>query len=149
MNAVETYDVSRAGEVLQQEIARFRAAITEQAVGRRVDRRRSARQAHPQWPLLITLGDRSYDAPVQGIVHNVSEQGIAICTRRSVPAGSTIFVKLFSREEFCPRVPAVVRHINPTREGYLLGCEFRVAEPDLCERGLELGRRSAQSMVGI
>jgi hypothetical protein len=58
--------------------------------------------------------------------------------------GSTVYLKLFSYDDFCPRVPALVRHVVSTEHGFLVGCEFELADEMACNRAIELGRHSRQ-----
>jgi len=128
--------------IIRQEIARFIAAARRLDGQGHEQRRRRIRQAHHAWPLLVAAGDRPYDPDLPAMLHNASELGIAFLSPMSIPAGTTVFIKLFVQDSFCPRVPAVVRHCTPSRDGYLIGCEYRAAEVEVCEQGLELGRRS-------
>ena len=70
-------------------------------------------------------------------LYNASPLGIAFLAPVQLSVGSVVFIKLFWHEELCPRVPAVVRHTTPTAHGYLVGCEFALADEGVCKQALE------------
>jgi len=75
-------------------------------------------------------------------LHNASELGIAFLSPQAMAVGTRVYLKLFCYDDFCPRVPAIIRHATPNAHGFIIGCEFDVADEAICAHALELGRRT-------
>jgi hypothetical protein len=130
--------------VVRREIGRFIEAARKRSEHDPHHRRRSRRRHHRSWPLLVSLSGKPFEPDISVALHNASELGIGFLSPVTMLAGTTVFLKLFSYDDFCPRVPAIIRHVTSTEHGFLVGCEFEVANEHACNRAVELGRRSRQ-----
>lgn len=126
--------------VIRREIERFLEAARERAEPDLDRRRRAQRRYHRSWPLLVCVPNGNNLGKDLGVpLHNASSLGIAFLSPMHIDVGSVVFIKLFWHEELCPRVPAVVRHATPTGHGYLVGCEFTLADEGICKRAVDYG----------
>ncbi len=130
--------------VVQREVERFLEAARKRSEHDGHHRRRARRRHHRSWPLLVSISGRAFEPDVSVALHNASELGVGFLSPVSVLPGSTVYLKLFCYDDFCPRVPATVRHVTPTRHGFLVGCEYDLANEEACHRAIELGRHSRQ-----
>jgi len=128
--------------VVQREICRFLEAARKRSEHDGHHRRRARRRHARSWPLLVSISGKPFEPDVSAALHNASDLGIGFLSPVSLLVGSTVYVKLFCYDDFCPRVPATVRHVTPTEHGFLVGCEFDLNNPDACNRAVELGRHS-------
>jgi hypothetical protein len=129
-----------SASVIRREIERFLEAARERAELDLDRRRRAQRRYHRSWPLLVCVpGGRTLGKDMGVPLHNASALGIAFLAPVHIQVGSVVFIKLFWHEDLSPRVPAVVRHATPTGHGYLVGCEFALADETICRRALEYG----------
>ena len=87
-------------------------------------RRRSIRRYHRSWPLEVGLPADQGGGTMTVALHNGSYQGISFLCLVKVTVDSRLTVRLFWHDEGCPMIPVVVRHVTPTPNGYLVGCEF-------------------------
>jgi hypothetical protein len=133
--------------VVRQEVNRFLEAARKRAEQDQHHRRRARRRTHRSWPLLVSMNGKAFDSDVSTALHDASDLGIGFLSPVSMGAGTTVYVKLFCYDDFCPRVPAVVRHVTSTEHGFLVGCEFDLANADACNRAVELGRHSRSYRV--
>ncbi len=131
--------------VIRQEVERFLDQARQRGESDGEQRRKVRRRGRQSWPLLVSFGGRPMDRDHRATLHDASEQGIAFLLEASVPVGTTVYMKLFASMEFCPRVPAVVKHATRRHGGYLVGCAYLLEDAVLCERALELGRHSRHS----
>jgi hypothetical protein len=122
----------RPVEVVRNEVARFVHAARQRSESDSVQRRRSQRRYHRSWPLVVWFDGSDSGAAL----HNASDQGIAFLSCCPMTPDSVVFVKLFGYEEGCPCVPAVVRHSTQTEHGFLIGCEFELADESLCQEAI-------------
>jgi hypothetical protein len=82
---------------------------------------RASNRYFRSWPLTVTVpghlcfGTALYDA---------SDSGIAFLAERPVEPTTIVRVKLFWHDDSAPHVPAVVRHLTPHRDQFVVGCEF-------------------------
>ena len=111
-------------ELREQCVRRFVEAAQQRADTHPTFGRRSSKRHSRSWPLAVGFQQRDRDLHETAALHNASLQGIAFLFRYRLEAGATISVHLFSLETDTEPVPAVVRHVTPTRNGYLVGCEF-------------------------
>lgn len=129
--------------MIRREIDRFLEAARKRSdIHRHHHRRRARRRHHRSWPLLVSVSGKPFEHEISAALHNASELGIGFLSPVSMLAGSTVYLKLFSYDDFCPRVPARVRHVTSTEHGFLVGCEFELADEAVCSRAIELGRHS-------
>ncbi|MBI4578727.1 MAG: PilZ domain-containing protein [Planctomycetes bacterium] len=128
--------------VVRREVDRFLEAARKRSEQDGHHRRRARRRHHRSWPLLVSLTGRPFDADISAALHNASDLGIGFLSPVNVVPGATVYLKLFCYDDFCPRVPAKVRHVTHTRHGFLVGCEFDLADETACHRAVELGRHS-------
>lgn len=128
--------------VIRREVERFLTQARQRGEGDGEQRRKVRRRRQQCWPLLVSFGGRPGDRDYRATLHDASEHGIALVLEASVPVGTTVYVKLFASMEFCPRVPALVKHVTRRQGGYLIGCEYVLEDATVCERALELGRHS-------
>ena len=128
--------------VVRREVSRFLEAAQKRSEHDGHHRRRTRRRHHRSWPLLVSVTGKTFDADLSVALHNASELGIGFLSPISMLAGSTVYLKLFSYDDFCPRVPATVRHVTQTRHGFIVGCEFELSNESACHRAVELGRHS-------
>lgn len=133
--------------VVRREINRFLEAAQKRSEHDGHHRRRARRRHHRSWPLLVSVNGKAFDQDISAALHNASELGIGFLCPVSMLVGSTVFLKLFCYDEFCPRVPATVRHCTSTRHGFLVGCEFELSNEFSCHRAVELGRHSRSYRV--
>lgn len=140
--AMPVIQSTQSTHVVRQEVNRFLEAARKRSEDDGDHRRRTRRRHHRSWPLLISLTGKPFDPDISVALHNASELGIAFLASFSVPVGSRVFIKLFCYDDFCPRVPAVVRHVTETEHGFLVGCEFELNNESACLHALELGRHS-------
>jgi len=87
-------------------------------------RRRKRVRYSRSWPLAVFEPNRVAGVCVAAALHNASAQGIAFLTHRRFDVGATVLVRLFWHDDQSPQVPAVIRHVTATPDGYLVGCEF-------------------------
>lgn len=132
--------------VVRAELTRFLEAAQKRSEHDGHHRRRARRRHHRSWPLLVSISGRASDADISAALHNASELGIGFLSPVRMLVGSTIYIKLFSYDDFCPRVPATVRHVTQTRHGFLVGCEFEMNNEVACAQAVELGRRSRKAV---
>jgi hypothetical protein len=130
--------------VVRREVDRFLDMARKRAEHDEHHRRRARRRTHRSWPLLVSLSGKPFEPDISVALHDASDLGIGFLSPVSMLTGSIVYVKLFSYDDFCPRVPAVVRHVTATRHGFLVGCEFELANSTACSRAVELGRHSRQ-----
>jgi hypothetical protein len=128
--------------VVRREVSRFIEAAQKRSEHDGHHRRRARRRHHRSWPLLVSMNGKAFVSDISAALHNASELGIGFLCPASMVVGATIYIKLFSYDEFCPRVPAIIRHVTSTRHGFLIGCEFELSDEYACNRGVELGRHS-------
>lgn len=128
--------------MVRREVGRFLDAARKRAEHDGQQRRRARRRTHRSWPLLVSISGKPFQPDVSSALHDASDLGIGFLSPVSIPVGTTVYLKLFCYDEFCPRVPAVVRHVTATEYGFLVGCEFDLANETTCSRGVDLGRHS-------
>lgn len=136
MNAVAQCAADQV-ETLQNEIAKFIDAASRRAEVDGARRRRHRMRYHRSWPLAVYDIEQATGACFTAALHNASTQGIAFLTKRRFDLDSTVLIRLFWHDDQSPQVPAVIRHVTPTREGYLVGCEFDPHWPLRVEAGIE------------
>jgi hypothetical protein len=130
--------------VVRREVSRFLEAARKRSEHDEHHRRRARRRHHRSWPLSISVNGKPFDTDVSAALHDASELGIGFLSPVSMLAGSTVYLKLFCYDDFCPRVPALVKHVTRTKHGFLIGCEYDLSNEHTCNRAVELGRRSRQ-----
>lgn len=128
--------------VVRQEVSRFLEAARKRSEHDGHHRRRARRRHHRSWPLTVSISGKPFSRDVSVALHNASELGIGFLSPIRMLAGSTVYIKLFCYDDFCPRVPALIRHVTPTEHGFLVGCEFDLGNEAACNRAVELGRHS-------
>ena len=111
-------------EALEHEIARFMDAACRRAEADGMRRRRQRTRYHRSWPLAVFEPHRTDGMCIAAALHNASNHGIAFLTHRAFDIDSTVLIRLFWHDDQSPQVPAVIRHVSATRDGYLVGCEF-------------------------
>ncbi len=130
-----------SAEALRNEIARFMNAAVKRGNTDLYQNRRSSVRYHRSWPLFVTRMDTPKSRDLSVTLHNISNDGIGFLCDEGIPVGSVIGVKLFWSDPEAPRVPAVVRHVQITQEGILVGAQFMVHDHELCSL---VTRQSAQ-----
>lgn len=130
-----------AVDVVRGEIERFADAARRRSESDPVHRRRSKRRYHRSWPLAVLCDGEEMSAAL----HNASDEGLAFLTCGPVNAGSTVFLKLFCYDESGQYVPAVVRHCTYSEHGYLVGCEFELADENLCTQALKHSQQTVEA----
>ena len=128
--------------VVRREVSRFLEAARKRSEHDTHHRRRSRRRHHRSWPLLISVNGKPFDSDISAALHDASDLGIGFLSPVSMMIGATVYLKLFCYDDFCPRVPAVVRHVTKTKHGFLVGCEYELGNEAACNRAVELGRHS-------
>jgi hypothetical protein len=128
--------------VVRREVDRFLEAARKRSEHDGHHRRRARRRHHRSWPLLVSVSGRPFDPEISAALHNASELGIGFLSPNNLLVGSTVYLKLFCYDDFCPRVPVTVRHVTATRHGFLIGCEFDLTNFTACCQAVELGRHS-------
>lgn len=129
----------RAVDVIRTEIERFADAARHRSECDPVHRRRSSRRYHRSWPLAVLCDNVDMSAAL----HNASDEGIAFLSCGPIEPGCMIFIRLFCYDESCPYVPAVVRHSTSTEHGYLIGCEYELADEAVCQEALRHSQQTA------
>jgi hypothetical protein len=139
--SVKTYEPTA---VVRREVSRFLDAARKRSEHDEHHRRRARRRHHRSWPLLVSVNGKAFDLDISAALHNASDLGIGFLSPVSMVTGATVYLKLFCYDDFCPRVPALVRHVTTTEHGFLVGCEFELGNEAACSRAVELGRHSRQ-----
>ncbi len=129
MHSISTNPVSM---VFVREIERFVAATsgTHQLLYRN---RRNNRRQHRECPLLVVNLDISRSTDVAGTLCDISDEGLGFLCDAGFRGGTLIGVKLFWSDVCSPRVPAIIRHCEIHPEGFLIGAEFAVNDPNACK----------------
>jgi len=141
MNAVAQRAAARIA-VIEQEIKRFMDSAVRRSEMDGVRRRRQRVRYHRSWPLAVFDPNQMPGTCVAAALHNASNQGIAFLTHRQFDIGATVLIRLFWHDDQSPKAPAVIRHVTPTVDGYLIGCEF---DPCWCRREPTQSGTAAQS----
>ena len=142
MSAIASTPAYLPVAVVRREIDRFLEAARKRSEHDDHQRRRARRRHHRSWPLLVSLSGKPYDIDISAALHDASSLGIGFLSPIQLLAGSVVYLKLFCYDDFCPRVPALVRHVTQTEHGFLVGCEYDLANEKACSRAVELGRHS-------
>lgn len=121
-------------DMLRVEVDRFMEAARKRSESDPNPQRRTHRRYHRSWPLCLFVNGSCRSAAL----HNASSGGVALLSAAGVPAGTRVFLRLFCHNEETPWVPAVVRHCTPTDHGHLIGCEFALANEELCRAAADL-----------
>ena len=115
----------------QPTVAELRGEIVElvnsarQQGYRNVDlRRRAKRYYHRSWPILVSYRNGQCSDELSVPMRDVSELGIGFLSSDPFEVGSSVFIKVFWYDRSRPRLPAVVRHVTVSEDGYIIGCEF-------------------------
>jgi hypothetical protein len=119
-------------EVIRCEVERFVEAARKRSESDPDPRRRTTRRYHRSWPLAIWFNGLDFGAAL----HNASDQGLAFLSNCPIARDQVVFIKLFGYDDDCPYVPVVVRHSTRTEHGFLIGCEFQLADEALCREAL-------------
>lgn len=130
MNAVAQSAADRIA-IIEREIKRFMDSAVRRSEVDGVRRRRQRVRYHRSWPLAVFDPEQMPGICVAAALHNASTQGIAFLTNRQFEIGATVLIRLFWHDDQSPKAPAVIRHVTPTPDGYLIGCEF---DPYWCRR---------------
>ncbi|NOX58218.1 MAG: PilZ domain-containing protein [Planctomycetes bacterium] len=93
------------------------------------DGRRALRRHQRTWPLAV-VDPRDASRVEAAALHDASRRGMAFLYPRAIEVGAVIRLRLFWYDEDCPLVVAVVRHRTPTKDGFLIGCEFLISLED-------------------
>jgi len=117
-------EVEPLSRVMSREIGRFIQAVRQRSEVDEDRRRRARKRYRRSWPMSIAFRDDCKAAEHSVALHNASELGVAFLSTRCIEENRTIYLRLFWHDEQSPRIPAVVRHITPVRDGFLIGCEF-------------------------
>lgn len=125
-------------ELFEREIERFRRFARQRSTSHPPTWRRKSRRYHRSWPLLIATCERSCVQEYSAALHDASDDGIGFMTDHMFEAGEVVYLQLFWHEAGALRIPAVVRHVNPTPQGILVGCEYALANVDACEAALQM-----------
>jgi len=133
--------------VVRREVSRFLEAARKRSEHDGRHRRRARRRHARSWPLLVSINGKPFEPDVSAALHNASDLGVGFLSPISMLVGATVYVKLFCYDDFCPRVPAVIRHVTSTEHGFLIGCEFDLVNEVACNRAVELGRHSRNYRV--
>lgn len=119
-------------EALRKEIARFMNAAVKLGNTDLYQNRRSSVRYHRSWPMFVSRLDAPKVRDLSVTLHNISDDGIGFLCDEGLQVGAVIGVKLFWSDPEAPRVPAVVRHVQITQEGILVGAQFMVHDHELC-----------------
>lgn len=87
-----------------------------------------SKRREERWPFAgtveIWLPDECYgERHLLATVHNISQNGIAVRTRRPIPSATNISFALHQPELSCYG-EGIVRHCTRAQVGYLIGVEF-------------------------
>jgi len=96
--------------------------------------RRQAVRFHRSVPIFVANLDTHTVEDHRVTLDNVSATGIGFLAETAYPVGSLLAVKLFWADPHAARVPAIVRHTEIRAQGFFVGAEFVLDNPELCER---------------
>lgn len=96
--------------------------------------RRQAVRFHRSVPIFVANLDTHTVEDHRVTLDNVSATGIGFLAETAFPVGSLLAVKLFWADPHTARVPAIVRHTEIRAQGFFVGAEFVLDNPELCDR---------------
>jgi hypothetical protein len=122
---------SASTDQLAREISRFLNAASKHGNSDLYHNRRTAVRYHRAWPMFAARLDAPTIRDQSVTLHNISAGGIGFFCDEGFPVGSVIGIKLFWSDPCSPRVPAIVKHVQITPEGTLIGAEFAISDHGL------------------
>ncbi len=107
-----------------EEIRRLVRAASEQGDHDQYAGKRGTTRVEDAVLLEVTTDPEQPSASWTVYMHNISEAGLALWSRRNVTVRTFIFVRECSEDELNPWLPAYVTHCTMGIRGYLIGAAF-------------------------
>lgn len=129
MLALATDAISK---VFEREITRFIESTARRWDCDRYQDRRTSTRYHRSRPMFVARLNKGQGVDVSATLRDVSMGGVGFFCDRAFPVGALLGIKLFWSDPNATRVPAIVRHSRITHQGFLIGAQFVIDNPQAC-----------------